>query len=172
MKLFISVLLISLSAHSQVSISNTIYRFLDHQYGIRSASLSGANLAVDNSISDVLVNPASLRVENESIGFSLASYLLDTKYGQISYNHPLELGQSLALSVFALVSNSFELRQEDGVLIGDYSVSDFAVSISLIDQNLLDDFAFAITGKLVQSRIESFNSSAILFDFSTYIKAA
>ena len=164
MKQFIFGLLIVLLAYSQ---SNTSYEFLNHHFGVKSAALSGANMASENSITDLLINPASIPVSVQSFSISLSEYILDTRFGQVAYNYSLSDKQSISFAIIALLSNNFEHRLEDGLLIGDYSVTEFGLITSLVDQQLLDNFSFAITGKLVQSSISEFQSSALMFSLST-----
>ncbi|GAH47292.1 unnamed protein product [marine sediment metagenome] len=149
----VSLCLFIQTAYAQVG--TTGLQFLQIGVGARACGMGEAFSSLSDDASGIYWNPAGLvLVEQKEFLFMHNEWLEGTRYEFLSgIIHLSKLGSfGVALTYFDY--GEMEGRDEFGHHMVDFSAYDFALSLSY-SRKIKDDFSAGITGKIIQSKIET-----------------
>lgn len=163
---FLIIFIVSNSAYS-----SDIYNFLKDVSGARAAGLAGSFVTVENDISSVFYNPATLStIQDNNFTVTFFKHALDINSGNVVYMLPYKWeGGNFALDAVYTNFGSFDYIDKNGTNNGTFSAND--VSLGGYYSNQIDSNIFYGVGiKYIFSNIEKYSSSALAFDFGLFYK--
>ena len=115
-----------------------------------------------------LQNPALLdTAENNLFGINFIPYLAGIKYSSVALVKSFG-GQPFGLAVQHMSYGDFQLTDATGNILGKFSVNDVAITLS--HSRRQGNITFGGNLKFVNSVVESYAASALLFDFGGIFK--
>jgi hypothetical protein len=156
---------------SSDSFSSNVFNFLRDVSGARAAGLAGSFVTVENDVTSIYYNPATLQTsEDNNISFTFFKHALDINSGNVVFKLPYqwENGTFAANAVFTNFG-SFDYTDKNGINNGTFSAND--ISLGVHYSNQLDTNLFYGVGlKYIFSNIEKYSSSAMALDFGLFYK--
>ncbi|MFT6865296.1 MAG: hypothetical protein ACJA08_000113 [Cyclobacteriaceae bacterium] len=153
-------LVLSLSTHAQFG----QYQALELPSGARSAALGGTMVSLaDGELMQFMNNPAALdSVLLTDITFNYNPYFADINvFSGAYYGNYGKLGP-LAIGLTYLSYGDFVETDDSGNEIGSFSAHDYVIAIGKSHQ--AGPFTLGVNMKFTQSAIESYSSTAMVFD--------
>jgi len=169
MKLFFKWPLFLILLSSMLLAGNNLtssFEFLRTNYSPRLAGLAGSCLTARGDVNSLQLNPAGAAyISTQQFTFNYAHYLLDINGGQAAYARPIAgIGVAHA-TILYMDYGSFNETDDFAVATGrTFSANDFAFSAGLSGK-LSEQFAYGVNLKLIHSKIENYNASAVALDF-------
>lgn len=148
---------------SQTANTNS-FEFINIPPSARQVGLGGKNISsVDRDPNMFLSNPAAIDSKADNlISFNYIPYFSKVNYLNTSYTKYLEKFGSWGANVTYLDYGVFEGYDPSGQSMGSFSARDYAIVLS--NSHSKNNFSIGGSIKLTGSEIESFRSSALLFD--------
>jgi hypothetical protein len=163
------ILLLSVSvSYTQDNITSA-FEFLRTDFNPRTSAMSNSFLSPTNDVSTMFVNPAGLSyLEQDQYAINYTNHILDINGGMAVYARKFPKYGVLSVGVLYMDYGDFEATDENAKLLGkQFGANDFALGIGIA--NPLDDqFSYGINLKYAFSKLESYNASAIAFDFGLH----
>ncbi len=157
---FFLFLLICTTVSSQIGGKYT-YQFLNLVSSPRQAALGGKVLTnYDYDVSQALFNPASINLEMDNhLALNYVSYLGGINYGSAAYAYTWDRRvQTFHAGVTYINYGTFEGRDENGEITGDFTGNEVALSLGYALNIPWTDFHVGANLKLVSSKLEQYNS--------------
>ena len=169
MKKIIVVFLVFISvlSNAQIGGSNT-YEFLNIPISARVAALGGSVIAVnDNDPTLSFTNPSLLNKEmNGMLTFSYLNYFSDINHGFFSYVKDYKRVGTFSLGMKYLNGGTVLETDEGGNELGNFSMaSEYAFVLGWAKQ-IDTSFSVGVNLKPIYSKLYTYNSAGIAFDFS------
>jgi hypothetical protein len=141
------------------------FQFLNTIYSPKFKALGGQYPSVLGDINGLLINPSGLAyVSSQEVVINYTNYLLDLKGGILAYAYPLKGLGSISAGVVYFDYGEFEEVDRFALSTGRSFVSrDFSFLASFAG-HLNYVFSYGITTKYIQSRIDTYSSSAFALD--------
>ena len=166
-KLLIIIILFPFVVFSQLRGSNS-YMFLNLETSPRVAAMGGNLIAVyDNDLSLTRTTPSLLNASmNNQLVFSFTDYLSDINIISFSYAREFNMIGVLSLDFKSIDYGSFELNNEFGENMGNFSATDQIITLG-IGRILNRSFSIGANLSLLNSNYESYNSLALSSNIAT-----
>lgn len=152
-------------AAGQLGGSNT-YEFLNLPQSPRISALGGgANALLDDDITLVAQNPASLNPDmHHALSFNTALYFSDINFGYFGYGYHLQpWATTFGGSIQYINYGKFAATDLNGNSMGEFKAAEYAINLSAARQ--FKKFRYGTNLKLITSSLESYNSFGSAFDF-------
>jgi len=159
-------LLVSLQTIAQVGGEYT-YQFLNLVSSPRQAALGGKVFTnVDYDATQALFNPATINTDmDKQLAVNYSSYLGGISYGTAAYAYTFDRHvQTLHAGVSYINYGSFDGYDENGNETGSFSGNESVISFGYAIQLAKTDFYFGANIKLINSKLEQYNSFGIATD--------
>ena len=142
--------------------SNGTYSFLRATNSARVAALGGLPLPIyDNDIQLALFNPATINEGmNNKLGLSYVDYYTDINFATAQYARTFENLGSFAATVQYHNYGHFDETSESGIILGDFSSSDFSVNLGW-GRRLTPHWSIGAALKYAGLQYESYAAGAI-----------
>lgn len=165
--LYILFLFISLSL-AQNDLTSA-FEFLRTDFNPRTAAMSNAFLTPTNDVSTMYVNPAGMSyIEQDQYAISYTNHILDINGGMAAFARKFQKYGVLSVGILYMDYGDFEKTDENAQTLGrQFGANDFALGIGIAN-HLDEQFSYGVNMKYAFSKLESFNASAIGFDFGLY----
>jgi hypothetical protein len=163
--LIIIFLLILTQVDAQFGGSST-YDFLNLTSSARVNALGGNQVGMidESELSLSYYNPATLRPQmHNDITLNYIDYISDIRVGYAAYSRFFEGIGSFAAGMQYINYGELIHALEDGVIIGNFSASDYALNL-IYSRNIWDRLHAGINLKPILSSYESYNSFGIAAD--------
>ena len=160
------VLLILFASPSMAQIGGRYtYSFLSLTNSARVAALGGNSLTVkDNDITLSQANPSLITPEmNNTLALGYTHYFTGNNFGSVMYGHTFGKAGTFTGSLQFMDYGKFTGADETGQVTGEFSASEFAVSIGW-GRALSPNFSIGANGKLIYSSLDMYNSFGIAVD--------
>ena len=159
----ILTLLMALGASAQQA--NGTYSFLRATNSARVAALGGLPLPLyDDDIQLSLFNPATISEGmNNKLGLSYVDYYTDINFATAQYSRTFENIGSFAATVQFHNYGHFDEASESGIVMGDFSSSDFSVNLGW-GRRLTPHWSIGAAFKYAGLQYESYSAGAIGVD--------
>lgn len=167
-KLLVITVFFSISINA---LSSDIFNFLKDVSGARAAGLAGSYLTVEDDVSSIFFNPATLQTtEKNNLSFTFFKHALDINSGNAVYLLPYEWdGGKFAVNAVFTNFGSFDYIDNNGVNSGTFSAND--ISLGANYSNQIDSNIYYGAGlKYIYSNIEKYGSSALALDFGLFYR--
>lgn len=163
--IFVLAVLISVTCWGANSkVGTTAYGFLKIDVSARSTAMGGAFVGLSDDASALYFNPAGLiQMETRHFFTTYNNYLSDIQSGFLGYVHPYSDNLRLGGSICYFNYGSLTRTDDQGVNLGTFGASDFAMAVSLA-RLLNNRFSLGATGKFIFEKIEGYSSDALAFD--------
>lgn len=166
--LLLTFLLVA-TAPASAQLNSAVYRFLELPVSARAAALGGVPITVlDDDPSFGFYNPSLLNPEQDRwVMFNIADYYSDINIGSVIYTQELEdIGTFSAGMQFAKYG-TFQYRDENNVLLGEFSAGDYTMQAGLGRQ--YQNLHYGANLKLIYSSYERYSSFGLATDLgATY----
>lgn len=141
-----------------VSAQTYVYSFLDLPVSSRMAALGGKNVSLGgNDLQFAMMNPASLSAgSDQMIGFSMANYLADIKFGTAVYGWN-KGRNNFAAGVQYVDYGTFKNTDEFNEILGEFSAKDIALYF-IYSRELMSGLTAGATFKPIFSFYERYSS--------------
>ena len=145
-------------------VGTTAYGFLKIDVGARSTAMGGAFVGLSDDAAALYFNPAGLiQTETKRFFTTYNNYITDIQSGFLGYVHPYSENTRLGASIYYFNYGSFTKTDDQGIDLGTFGASDFAIAISLA-QKINTQFSLGATGKLIYEKIDGYSSDALALD--------
>ncbi|MBY8961716.1 type IX secretion system protein PorQ [Flavobacterium sp. D11R37] len=154
------LLFISALSFSQIGGRHT-YQFLNLVTSPRQAALGGKIITLyDYDVNQGLFNPATINAEMDNhLSANYGSYFGEVTYGTAAYAYTYDRHvQTFHAGVNYVNYGTFEGRDEAGLLTGDFTGSEIALSFGYAYNIPWTDIYVGANAKLISSTLESYNS--------------
>lgn len=154
------LLLASTFSFSQIGGKHT-YQFLNLVTSPRQAALGGKTVTVyDYDVNQAIYNPATINPDMDNqLSVNYGSYYGEVTYGTAAYAYTYDRHvQTFHAGVNYVNYGTFEGRDEAGLLTGDFTGSEIALSFGYAYNIPWTDFYIGANAKLISSTLESYNS--------------
>lgn len=143
-----------------------VYEFLNITTSPRQAALGGnAQSAWDSDPNMSYWNPALVNEKTHGqVGMNYVNYLTDVAFGTVSAVYQYDDENYFTLHGQYVDYGDFRGFDENDVYTGNFSAKDAAITLGYA-RNISDFFTVGMSAKYINSTIETYNSSAIAFDF-------
>jgi hypothetical protein len=166
-KAFIYLLLLSTTlSFSQIGGKYT-YQFLNLVTSPRQAALGGKIVTLyDYDVNQGIYNPATINNEMDNhLSVNYGNYFGEVTYGTAAYAYTWDRHvQTFHMGVNYVDYGTFEGRDEMGLLTGDFTGSEIALSFGYAYNIPWTDIYLGANAKLISSTLESYNSFGAAFD--------
>lgn len=145
---------------SQIGGKST-YQFLSLVTSPRQASLGGKVITLhDYDVNQAIFNPATINPEMDNhLSVNYGSYFGEVTYGTAAYAYTYDRHvQTFHAGVNYVNYGTFEGRDEAGLLTGDFTGSEIAISFGYAYNIPWTDIYVGANAKLISSTLESYNS--------------
>ena len=160
-KLYISFFLLATAlSYGQIGGKYT-YQFLNLVTSPRQAALGGKIITLyDYDVNQAIYNPATINQDmHNQLSVNYGSYYGEVKYGTAAYAYTYDQHkQTFHMGVNYVNYGTFEGRDEAGLLTGDFTGSEIALSVGYAYTIPYTNFHFGANAKLISSTLESYNS--------------
>ena len=145
--------------------SNGTYSFLRATNSARVAALGGLPLPLfDDDIQTVLFNPATISEGmSNKLGLSYVDYYTDINFATAQYARTFDKIGSFAATVQYHNYGHFDETSESGILMGEFSSSDFSVNLGW-GRRLTPHWSIGAAFKYAGLQYESYSAGAIGVD--------
>jgi hypothetical protein len=122
-----------------------------------------------NDVSAMYVNPAGLSyIEQDQYAISYTNHILDINGGMAAFAHNFPKYGVLSVGILYMDYGDFEETDDNAQPLGrQFGANDFALGFGIAN-HLDEHFSYGVNMKYVFSKLESYNSSAIAFDFGIH----
>ncbi len=147
-------------SYSQIGGKYT-YQFLNLVTSPRQAALGGKILTLyDYDVNQAIYNPATINPDMDNhLSVNYGNYFGEVTYGTAAYAYTWDRHvQTFHMGVNYVNYGTFEGRDEAGILTGDFTGSEIAVSFGYAYNIPWTDIYIGANGKLISSTLESYNS--------------
>jgi hypothetical protein len=154
------LLLTSALSFSQIGGRHT-YQFLNLVTSPRQAALGGKIITLyDYDVNQGIFNPATINAEMDNhLSANYGSYFGEVTYGTAAYAYTYDRHvQTFHAGVNYVNYGTFEGRDEAGLLTGDFTGSEIALSFGYAYNIPWTDIYVGANAKLISSTLESYNS--------------
>ncbi len=154
------LLLSSTLSFSQIGGKST-YQFLNLVTSPRQAALGGKLITLhDYDVNQAIYNPATINPEMDNhLSVNYGSYFGEVTYGTAAYAYTYDRHvQTFHAGVSYVNYGTFEGRDEAGLLTGDFTGSEIALSFGYAYNIPWTDIYVGANAKLISSTLESYNS--------------
>jgi len=137
------------------------YQFLNLVTSPRQAALGGKTVTIyDYDVSQGIFNPATINPEMDNhLAVNYGSYYGEVTYGTAAYAYTWDRHvQTFHMGVNYVDYGTFEGRDETGLVTGDFTGSEIAVSFGYAFNIPYSNIYVGANGKLISSTLESYNS--------------
>ena len=137
------------------------YQFLNLVTSPRQAALGGKILTLyDYDVNQAIYNPATINPDMDNhLSVNYGNYFGEVTYGTAAYAYTWDRHvQTFHMGVNYVNYGTFEGRDEAGILTGDFTGSEIAVSFGYAYNIPWSDIYIGANGKLISSTLESYNS--------------
>lgn len=144
------------------------YQFLNLVTSPRQAALGGKIVTLyDYDVNQGFFNPATINDEmDKQLSVNYGSYYGEVTYGTAAYAYKYDrYTPTIQLGVNYVNYGTFEGRDEAGLLTGDFTGSEIALSGGTSYNIPYSDFYIGFNAKLISSTLESYNSFGGAVDF-------
>lgn len=166
-KVFIYLLLLSTTlSFSQIGGKYT-YQFLNLVTSPRQAALGGKIVTLyDYDVNQGIFNPATINPEMDNhLSVNYGSYYGEVTYGTAAYAYTWDRHvQTFHMGVNYVNYGTFEGRDEMGLLTGDFTGSEIAISFGYAYNIPWTDIYLGANAKVISSTLESYNSFGLAAD--------
>jgi hypothetical protein len=134
------------------------------------SGLGGVNVSSTyQQINLMFSNPALLHPDqHQTLGLNYTNYMADIYFLSATYAHDLDKIGIVGMGLQYFDYGSFEGADDTGQLTGEFSANDF--TFSLVHSRAFGNFRYGMAMKVASARIESFGSTAMLFDLGATFK--
>jgi hypothetical protein len=154
----------SLSWGINSKVGTTAYGFLKIDVGARSTAMGGAFVGLSDDEAALYFNPAGLiQMETKRFFTTYNNYITDIQSGFLGYVHPYGEDIRLGGSISYFNYGSFTRTDDQGIDLGTFGASDFALAVSLA-KGINTQFSLGATGKFIYEKIEGYSSDALALD--------
>ena len=166
--LIILVLLCVSFSNAQDNLTSA-FEFLRTDFNPRTAAMANAFLSPTNDVSTMFVNPAGMSyIEQDQFAINYTNHILDINGGMAAYARRFPKYGVLSVGLLYMDYGDFEETDENAQPLGrQFGANDFALGVGIAN-NLDEQFSYGINMKYAFSKLESYNASAIAFDFGLY----
>ena len=157
---FYLLLFSSALSFSQIGGKST-YQFLNLVTSPRQAALGGKLITLyDYDVNQAIYNPATINPEMDNrLSVNYGSYFGEVTYGTAAYAYTYDRHvQTFHAGVSYVNYGTFEGRDEAGLLTGDFTGSEIAISFGYAYNIPWTDIYVGANAKLISSTLESYNS--------------
>lgn len=161
------LLFVSLNAWTQIG-GDRAFSFLHLSPSARITGLGAIHPAVmDDDPLFAWQNPAALNgSSHQALSFNHSFFPAGIQHSTFMYaQHLKDTTWNIGAGIQYLNYGDFDLTDEGGVELGTFTASDLAV-ITTLSRQIHENYYVGINAKFVNSQLESYNSSALLFDLS------
>jgi len=165
--LYIVVVFVSLSL-AQHDLTSA-FEFLRTDFNPRTAAMSNAFLTPANDVSTMFVNPAGLSyIGQDQYAINYTNHILDINGGMAVFARKFQKYGVLSAGILYMDYGDFEETDENAQSLGrQFGANDFALGIGIAN-HLDEQFSYGVNMKYAFSGLESYNASAIAFDFGLF----
>jgi hypothetical protein len=151
---------------------NSSFQFLNAIYSPRLKALGGNYPSLWGDLNGILGNPAGLAfMESRQLSVIYSNQLLDLKSGFAGFGYPLNWG-SISAGILYFDHGRFEEFDRFAASTGrTFEAQDFAF-IATISNYVGSNFAYGLTLKYVNSKIDSYSASAMAIDLGMLFRVA
>ncbi|OIQ22449.1 MAG: penicillin-binding protein [Flavobacterium sp. MedPE-SWcel] len=145
---------------SQIGGKST-YQFLSLVTSPRQAALGGKTVTIyDYDVNQAIYNPATINPDmHNQLSVNYGSYFGEVTYGTAAYAYTYDRHvQTFHAGVSYVNYGTFEGRDEAGLLTGDFTGSEIALSFGYSYNIPWTDIYVGANGKMISSTLESYNS--------------
>jgi hypothetical protein len=166
---FLYILFISFSISLAQDDLTSAFEFLRTDFNPRTAAMSNAFLSPVNDVSNMYVNPAGLSyIEQDQYAINYTNHILDINGGMAAFARKFQKYGVLSVGILYMDYGDFEETNENAQALGhQFGANDFALGIGIAN-HLDEQFSYGVNMKYAFSKLESYNASAIVFDFGLY----
>ena len=143
------------------------YQFLNLVTSPRQAALGGKVITnYDEDVNQAIFNPATINPQMDNhLSLNYGSYFGEVTYGTGAYAYTWDRHvQTFHAGVSYVNYGTFEGRDETGLLTGDFTGSEIALSFGYAFNVPYTDIYLGASGKLISSTLESYNSFGAAVD--------
>ncbi len=143
------------------------YQFLNLVTSPRQAALGGKIVTLyDYDVNQGIFNPATINPEMDNhLSVNYGSYFGEVNYGTAAYAYTWDRHvQTFHMGVNYVNYGTFEGRDETGLLTGDFTGSEIALSFGYAYNIPWTDIFVGANAKLISSTLESYNSFGAALD--------
>lgn len=147
-------------AYSQVG-GKSVYRFLNLVTSPRQAALGGKTITIyDQDVNQANFNPATINPEMDNhLAINYGSYFGEVTYGTASYAYTYDRHlQTFQAGINYVNYGKFDGYDEQGIKTGNFTGSEIALSFGYSYNVPYTDLHLGLSGKLINSTLESYNS--------------
>ncbi|MBF4516058.1 type IX secretion system protein PorQ [Flavobacterium sp. ANB] len=137
------------------------YQFLNLTTSPRQAALGGKTITIyDEDVNQVMYNPATLNEDMDNhLAMNYGSYYGEASYGTASYAYTYDRHvQTFYAGISYINYGSFEGYDENGQATSNFTGSEAALSLGYAYNIPFTDVHIGVSGKLITSTLESYNS--------------
>ena len=163
--LILIVLWLGAAYHAAAQQSNGTYAFLKATSSARVAALGGLPLPmIDSDIQLSTCNPAAIdSAMDRKLGLSYVDYYADINFGTAQYSHTFDGLGCFAATVQYHNYGHFDETSESGVLMGEFSSSDYSVTLGW-GRRLTPHWGIGAALKYAGIQYESYAAGALAVD--------
>ncbi|MDV6170035.1 type IX secretion system protein PorQ [Flavobacterium sp. DG1-102-2] len=160
------ILLYTTLSFSQIG-GKSVYQFLNLVTSPRQAALGGKVITLrDYDVNQGIYNPATINPEMDNhLSANYGSYFGEVGYGTAAYAYTWDRHvQTFHVGVSYVDYGTFEGRDETGLLTGDFTGSELALSLGYSYNVPYTDLYLGANAKLISSTLESYHSFGVAVD--------
>lgn len=163
--LILIALLLGVFYHADAQQRKGTYAFLKATNSARVAALGGLPLPmIDGDIQLSTFNPAAIDSSMEQkLGLSYVDYYADINFGSAQYSHTFDKIGSFAVTVQYHNYGHFDETSESGIVIGDFSSSEYSVNLGW-GRRLTPHWSIGAAFKYAGIQHESYAAGAMAVD--------
>lgn len=150
----------TVTAYSQVG-GKSVYQFLNLVTSPRQAALGGKVITIyDYDVNQANFNPATINPEMDNrLSVNYGSYFGEVTYGTAAYAYTYDRHvQTFAASVNYVNYGKFDGYDENGSPTANFTGSEIALNFGYSYNVPFTDLHLGVSGKLISSTLESYNS--------------
>lgn len=164
MKIFVSIIFISVIAFTQLVAGNGTYDFLRNDVSARAAALGGGMMTMTDDPATIFYNPAGLGTLNGTrMSFGFFKHLLDINSGYASYGAQISNLGYVGAGVQYVNYGDFNGVGTEGQDLGMFSANEFAITIGYAGE-LEGGLHYGANMKFIHSSIAGYSSSGAAVD--------
>ncbi|OGU56913.1 MAG: hypothetical protein A2X64_02690 [Ignavibacteria bacterium GWF2_33_9] len=163
------LILLVLSSYN-VEASN-VFNFLRFAGSARAAGLAGSFVTIENDISSIYYNPATLySTTDNNFSITYFKHALDINSGNVVYKLPFEWeGGKIAVNAMYTNFGSFDYANSSGDISGTFSANDLTLGMHYANQ-IDSNINYGVGVKYIFANVEKYSSSAFACDFGLFYK--
>ncbi|MHA3788799.1 type IX secretion system protein PorQ [Flavobacterium hauense] len=165
------ILLYTTLSFSQIGGKST-YQFLNLVTSPRQAALGGKVITLhDYDVNQAIFNPATINPEMDNhLSANYGSYYGEVAYGTAAYAYTWDRHvQTFHVGVNYVDYGNFEGRDEAGLITGDFTGSEMALSVGYSYNVPYTDLYIGANAKLISSTLESYHSFGAAVDIGALL---